>query len=205
MIELLCVIAALAILIGLLLPKAGGNRQKATTTACLSHLKQVALGQIIWANEHSSGGPTTNLPAGDAGFGKHLSSDGIASYYRALSNELVSPVILTCPSDNRRPAADFQSLTTNHLSYFLNMDVRSVAETSTALNGDRHITFTPAPSGQTMTLTPNLSVQWTKKLGHRNLGNVALVDGSVQKTTSRDLTLILLPPSNILPQRLLFP
>ena len=205
MIELLVVLACLGLLIGLLLPSLGGASQRTSVVRCISNLKQVALGEIIWAYDHRSEGLITNLPAGDAGFGRLLSFGGIASYYQALSNELVSPVILACPSDSRTPAPDFRSLTTNHLSYFLNLETKSGIDTSTAINGDRHISFTPTPLGQTVTLTTNLSMQWTKKLGHNGVGNLALVDGSVQKTTSRDLATTLLFPSNTVPHRLLFP
>ncbi len=167
----------------------------------MNNLRQVALGEIVWSNDHRS----TNLPAGDAGFGWLLSSGDITSYYLALSNELVSPKILACPSDSRNPAPDFRSLTTNHLSYFLNLNATSYIDASIAVNGDRHISFSPAPLGQTVTLTPNLSMQWTKKIGHGDIGNIALVDGSVQKTSNRDLAATLLSPSNTVPQRLLFP
>ena len=169
--------------------------------ACVNNLKQVMLGQMVWANDHRS----TNLPAGDVGFGRLLSSGDIASYYKTLSNELVSPKILACPSDSRKPAPDFQSLTTNHLSYFLNLDAMSGVDASTVVNGDRHITFTPAPHGPNVILTTNLSMQWTKKLGHGDMGNISFLDGSVQKTTSRYLATTLLSPSNTVPQRLLFP
>ncbi len=205
MIELLVVLACLFLVVGLLLPRAGGNRQKATVTICINHLRQVALGQMVWASDYDSLGSAAHVPIDAAGILKSLTHDGISSYYRELSNSLGSPKILTCPSDNRKPAPDFQSLTTNHLSYFLNLDAMSGIDASTAFNGDRHITFTPAQHGPIVILTTNLTMQWTKKLGHRDLGNVALVDGSVQKTSNRDLTLILLPRSNTVPHRLLFP
>ena len=38
-------------------------------------------------------------------------------------------------------------LTTNHLSYFLNLDAMSGIDASTAVNGDRHIAFTPTRQG----------------------------------------------------------
>ncbi len=204
-IELLVVLACLCLVVGLLLPRAGGNRQKATVTKCINNLRQVALGQLSWSYDHVTASHSSNLPIGDAGFGKLLDSDGIASYYKALSNELGSPKILACPSDSRKPADDFRSLTTNHLSYFLNLDAMSGIDASTAVNGDRHIAFTPTRQGPIVTLTANLSMQWTKNLRHDGVGNVVLVDGSVQRTTSRDLATTLLSPSNTVPQRLLFP
>ncbi len=179
----------------------------ASATVCMNNLRQTALAEISWAYHHDPQHVAANLPAADPNMTKLLVAGGIASYYQALSNELVSPIILACPSDRRSPTSDFQLLTTNHLSYFLNLEAKSVAETEseTAINGDRHVSFTPAPLGQTVTLIPNLSMQWTKKLGHNGVGNIALVNGSVQRTSSRYLATTLLPPSNTVPQRLLFP
>lgn len=204
-IELLVVIAVLAILVGLLSPSIAVRGRLAKQAACSSNLKQLLLGQMVWADDYESRGLAEHLLIDDAGARKSLTRGEIASYFQSLSNSLGSPKTLTCPSDNRKPAPDFQSLTTNHLSYFLNLDAMSGIDPSTALNGDRHITFTPAPHGQIVTLTTNLSMQWTKKLGHDGVGNVVSVDGSVQRTSSRELAKMLLPPSNTAPQRLLFP
>ena len=205
MIELLVVLACLCLLIALLLPRVCKNLQKTPMTACVNNLKQVMLGQIASADDYNSRGLAENLPVDAAGARKSLTHGGIASYFQALSNLLGSPKTLTCPSDSRKPADDFRSLTTNHLSYFLNLDAMSGIDASTAFNGDRHITFAPVPHGPIVILTTNLSMQWAKKLGHRDRGNVALVDGSVQKTSNRDLAATLLPRSNTVPQRLLFP
>ena len=174
-------------------------------TACRSNLKQVALAHAVWASDNGPDGGTNDLPAADPNIAKALRSGGIASYYQSLSNELIEPRILKCPSDNRNYATDFSSLTASHISYFLNLSALSSVDASKVMNGDRYVTFTPEPSGQTVTITANLSMQWTKKLGHGDVGNIALVDGSVQRTSSRELAKMLLPPSNTFPQRLLVP
>ena len=204
--EVLVVLVTLGLLAGLvfLYPRKR-VRSFAPVTACLSNLKQVALAEAVWADGHATGNGTNDLPAADPNIVKRLGSGGIASYYKALSNELIDPRILKCPSENRNYATNFSSLTASDVSYFLNLSALSPFDASKVMNGDRYITFTPEPSGQTVTITANLSMQWTKKLGHGDDGNVALVDGSVQRTSSRDLPLILLPPSNNVPQRLLFP
>lgn len=201
LIELLVAIASLCILVVVLLPALGTTSRKAPVTACANNLKQIALGQLLWVNDH----PSTNYPASDAIYGRLVASGDIVSYYKALSNELLSPKILSCPSDSRRPVDDFRSLTTNHLSYFLNLDAMRAFDPSTALNGDRHLSFTPPRHGQTVTLNTNVSMQWTKGLGHRVSGNISFLDGSVQRTLNRDLATALLSPSNKLPRRLLFP
>ncbi len=201
LIELLVAIASLCILVVVLLPALGTTNRKAPVTACANNLKQIALGQLLWVNDH----PSTNYPASDARYRRLLASGDIASYYKALSNELVSPKILSCPSDSRRPVDDFRSLTTNHLSYFLNLDAIRAFDPSTALNGDRHLSFTPTRHGQTVTLNTNISMQWTKGLGHGVSGNISFLDGSVQRTINSDLATALLSASNTVPFRLLFP
>ena len=160
---------------------------------------------MVWANDHGANNGTNDLPAADPNIVKRLGSGGIASYYTALSNELIAPRNLTCPSDSRKSVTNFSSLTANHISYFLNLSALSTADASMVMNGDRHISFTPEPPGQTVTLTANLSMQWAKKLGHGGVGNLVSVDGSVQRTSSRELAKMLLPSSNTVPQRLLFP
>lgn len=204
--EVLVVLVTLGLLVGLVVlyprKRAAGVNYGA---ACRANLKQLALAQLVWANDNGPEGGTRDLPLAFPNMAKALRSGGIVSYYQSLSNELIQPRILNCPSDNRNYATNFSSLTASHISYFLNLEALSDVAASKVMNGDRYITFTPEPSGQTVTITANLSMQWTKKTGHDGVGNVVSVDGSVQKTTSRDLTSILLSPSNTVPQRLLFP
>ena len=206
--EVLVVLVTLGLLAGLVVlyprKRASGVNYGA---ACQANLKQLALAQVVWANDHGPDGGTRDLPLAFPNMAKALRSGGIVSYYQSLSNELIQPTILNCPSDNRNYATNFSSLTASHSSYFLNLEALSDVDASKVMNGDRYITFTPEPAGQPVTITANLSIQWkwAKKLGHGDAGNVALVDGSVQRTSSRELAKMLLPRSNTVPQRLLFP
>src|SRR5882672_893124 len=126
-IEVLVVVVTLFLLAFLLLAlPIRRASSKAPLTACGSQLKQIALAQIVWANDNEAANTfaayrSTNY----GGFRELLLPLGLAQFYRSLSNELVNPRILTCPSDTRKPTEDFESLTTNNLSYFLNMDARS--------------------------------------------------------------------------------
>lgn len=204
--EFLVVLAVLCMFWAMLLPAGKGCKAPASGIACGNQLKQIALAQIVWANDHE---PTNIFFAQHStnagGFRELLSPGSLPHFYRALSNELINPRILTCPSDGRKFTEDFASLTTNHLSYFLNMDARSEAEGTTAIHGDRHITFSPASRAQLATLATNLSLTWTRHKGHGNVGNIAFTDGSVAKATDRELTEYLLAPSRVSVQRLLFP
>jgi hypothetical protein len=207
-IEVLIVVTTLCLLAFLLLPHHRVSNRN-PTAACQANLKQTTLAEIVWANDNDA---TNTFPAHRStnygGFRELLLPNGLPYYYRSLSNELISPRILTCPSDTRKPANDFESLTTNHLSYFLNMDVKSDAEATNVLHGDRQVFFKPAPRGRIVTITPNLSIAWANKI-HENTrpgnGNISLADGSVMRANDRDLSESLLAPSRVSVQRLLFP
>ena len=53
MIELLVVVAVIAVLAGLLLPGLARARDRALAVACLNHLKQLQLGWMLYAGDHN--------------------------------------------------------------------------------------------------------------------------------------------------------
>ncbi len=52
LIELLVVIAIIALLIGILLPALGAARKAARGTVCATHMRQVAMGWVLYANDN---------------------------------------------------------------------------------------------------------------------------------------------------------
>ena len=103
-----------------------------------------------------------------------------------MSNELVTPKVLSCLEDKKRTrTVDFAKLSNANLSYFvgLNADERFP---NGLLSGDRNIVGGTLSNGFLRTFTTDSEASWTDGI-HKRAGNVGLADGSVQQMTSHGL------------------
>lgn len=116
LIELLVVIAIIAILAAILFPVFAQARAKARQASCLSNLKQIALGQIMYAEDYDGKWPIYGMAARCAiaphrnwdprspyfGYG-FVGSDGQAGYlylpFQLLEGYIKNREIWRCPSD----------------------------------------------------------------------------------------------------------
>jgi len=196
LVEVIVVLAVIVILYGMMVPTLGGpglRRSKAGRIACVNNLKNIGLGMRIFSTEHTNFPMAVPLSQGGA---RELTEDAgrLWQICLRLTNELVTPKILWCPSDERRrPATAFNpgplasettpSFGNHHLSYFLGLNA-SEDQPQTILAGDRNLT------NETGVLGPGRHVIVAgSKLGfdgqiHQNAGNVLLGDGSVQQLTT---------------------
>jgi hypothetical protein len=182
--ELLVVALTVAIL-GVLLVGAGrGFVTKARRIRCISNLAQIGTSFGLWSGDAlvmPGAFVETNVPA---------VSLNAARVFQVMSNELVAPRILVCPSDTRWVAASFVSLSDSNVSYFVNLDTSEEAPEG-LLTGDRNLLVNGQPAGTgRLTLTRGDEVTWTEAL-HRGCGNVGLADGSMRQLSGTSLSAML--------------
>src|SRR5262249_29606447 len=102
-----------AILAGMLLPALAKAKTRAQRIKCTSNLKQVGLSFRIFATDNSDQFPMSipfaNGGSAEANFNPLLTW----MHFLALSNELSTPRVLVCPSDQRTEATTFATNVSN--------------------------------------------------------------------------------------------
>jgi prepilin-type N-terminal cleavage/methylation domain-containing protein/prepilin-type processing-associated H-X9-DG protein len=133
LVELLVVIGIIAVLIGILLPALGRAREAASKTACLSNMRQLTTGWIMYANDHKGylvfaetwkkDEPVSSGPPHDQD-GWMLSGNDEQSIKEGLLYKYVKALeVYRCPSDPVR---------TNLRSYVINTALNGAFEKNTS-------------------------------------------------------------------------
>ena len=197
--ELLITVSILSALAALLLPSLARAKERARRIYCQNNLRQITLALKIFAQDHDDDYPWHALPADGGTYGSAAATGW--RNFRAVSNELLTPKPLVCPSDaaTKMMAGDWPQYTeaayrSNALSYFTGLD--GFEELPIAmLAGDRNIAGGAASTCGSVSAsgvparqyrTGNASIRWTNAV-HGRAGHVALTDGSVQWTDQRAL------------------
>lgn len=194
LIELLVVVVLLMIILSLFPVAILKDKPKAQRIACVNNLKQVGLSFSLWTGDNSDKYPmaaSTNL----GGTMEWITAGTVYPHFAALSNQLGTPKILACPSDDRDRATNFTFLSDSNISYFVCLNATNKANPQMWLSGDRNLTNGAALFQGVLTVPTHSPVGWTEKL-HNLQGNVALADGSVQQVTSAKLRELLRSQSN---------
>jgi hypothetical protein len=119
--------------------------------------------------------------------------DGNVTIFRSISNELNSPKVLACTSDDRSKASSFDVTRdnayerANQTSYFVGLRADETAP-QTILTGDRNVTGGGGgdrPSWDNDDPN-NIDASFNNSI-HRTQGNIGLADGSGDQVTIQDL------------------
>jgi prepilin-type N-terminal cleavage/methylation domain-containing protein/prepilin-type processing-associated H-X9-DG protein len=193
LIELLCVIAIISLLVALLLPALNQARGRARRVECVSHLRQVGMAFQAFAHDHNGLFPMA-VP-GNAGGSLEFAQNAYrlqGQFYfgfrhlQVLSNEIITPKLIICPTDTRSPAAAFPTLKNENVSYFVGLNAE-YAHPNSILAGDRNLTNDYATPATLVRLGPGYALHWTKEL-HQFKGNLLFADGRVEERNGLPLS-----------------
>ena len=205
LLELLCVIAVIAILAAMLLPALSQGGAHARRVACVNYLREIGIAFHSFAHDHNSQFPM-NVPMDEGGSKEFVQAgyqaDGLFYFafrhFQTLSNGLVTPKPLICPSDTRLAANNFGSLSNDNVSYFAGLKA-DYNQPNSILAGDRNITNDWAPPATILRLDSQQPFRWTGEM-HRFKGNLLFADGRVEEWGSTELATVARagqPPSDV--------
>jgi len=189
LLELLLVIFIIAILAAVFLPVIGRTKTRSRQVDCLSQLRQVGIAHHAFAHDHNGKFPF-QVPVREGGTLELIQNVGgtvqtAFQHFRALSNDLITPRVLTCPADQRARADSFSEFRNENLSYFVSV-TSDYSRPDEVLSGDRNIRLDGESSLSVMRFTASSHVAWTGEL-HEYDGNLLFTDTHVERRSSAAL------------------
>ena len=205
----LAVAFGLALLSLVVLPGLGQVSWRSERLQCLSNLRWIGRAFQVWGADHGDWQPwrTSVTTGGTQPDSFSVSKIGNTWYEMAwVSNELVTPKVLVCPSDREttRVARDFSTRPDggflhanyrgNALSYFIGLDIYPYLPTA-VLCGDRNLRVDDPLQGCSSRIANAAMLHthmfpagvgvgaWTNGV-HFPAGNLLLNDGSLHETTT---------------------
>jgi type II secretory pathway pseudopilin PulG len=211
--EVLIVVAVIAILLAALLPALVPRHPTSQRISCVNNLKQLGLAYRTWALDNGGKYPG-QVSVTNGGAMEPLGRGDVFFAFLVMSNEISNAKILFCPEDKdprRKPAVLFNpdrpgliALQSNtNTSYFAALDAGET-NVNAFLSGDRNSALNNAQLASGLrSLTTNDALAWMDTMHHKQ-GNVGLADGSVQQFSTSKM-LAALAETGFQTNRLVFP
>ncbi len=176
--ELFITIACLALLAAVFLPALAKSKARSSRLNCNNNMKQIGLAFRSWSLDNGDRFPM-QVSVNNGGTMELAARGEAYPHFQVMSNELSTPRILLCPTDEKRSyATSFAAgLADTNLSYFINMNATNGAN-DTLLFGDRNLTNRTPTGSRLVALAKADSLAWTKDL-HSEKGNLGFGGGSV--------------------------
>jgi len=136
LIELLVVIAIISILAAILFPVFARARENARRASCMSNLKQIGLGFLMYSQDYDEKFPRHILGYGNPPYGP----ENPVGWADALQPYIKSTQVYQCPSESTAPNSNPASW--GYIDYYMNTQVAAtnqaalVAPSLTVLSGD---------------------------------------------------------------------
>jgi prepilin-type N-terminal cleavage/methylation domain-containing protein len=188
LIELLLVIAIIAILASMLLPALAKAKDKARRLVCLNNVKQLSIAMHLFATDNDLYPWRVPISRGGS-----LTRQRAFYTFQALSNEIGTLKIVLCPTDTNLIAADWARLSDTNISYFIGVDTKE-HRPGMLLLGDRNIEGGRAnqdcPVAQVTGVATSLGraeiarVFWSDRQ-HRRSGTVSVGDASARQVNTK--------------------
>jgi competence protein ComGC len=183
---MLIVIATIALMAGLWLPKLAKAKARVSRINCVSNLKQIGLAARMFSNDHQDEFPW-RVTAAEGGALESVSTGDPTLQYLTMTNELTSAKVLACPNEtNVTRATNFAYLSRTTISYFLCLE-SDESQAQTLLSGDRNITGGAYSNRLYYLSKQSGQAGWGTNI-HGLLGNVGLSDGSAQQVLASGLS-----------------
>jgi prepilin-type N-terminal cleavage/methylation domain-containing protein len=165
LVELLVVLAIVAILFAMLATVGHDRPIKALNIQCLNNVRQINIAFLLWKADHQDRFPWQVLLE-DEGTLELIPGGDALPHFTVLSNSLRAADLFACPTEKeRRPVKTVAELQSSNLSYFVSLDVSSNRPAFSVFAGDRHLAVNGQPlKPGLVTLNTNMTMSWTREL-----------------------------------------
>ena len=196
-VELYVVIGMIAVLAAaLLLPALAAAKRKTSRLDCVNNLHEIGTAFKVWEGDNGEKYPM-HFALTNSETMRLIGSGNAYVLWQTMSNELSTPKVLHCPADtNGIAATNFViGFSDENISYFFSLEA-SDAYPQMILDGDDNLAVKGVRvKPGILNLPTTNSLTWTKER-HCHVGNISMVDGSVQQTTIGSLNSAVIAATN---------